>query len=194
MFNTKQFGKTTIPNKYVPFSATTINELNTPIDASGVKYVAALELENMFRKAADVKILNVDELGNVQYDFYDGIFDINNPANTTLVLSRLEQFPTDENLRYVNHAKEVGASFIQMFRNENDELNFIGNTDSLSGEISLLTTNDEEFSEAAELIFENFPGVTAINGRGENYVLREAYLEKVAKDKKSGNPMKNEEC
>ena len=48
-----------------------------------------------------------------------------------------------------------------------------------------LTTNDAEFNEVSNIIFEQFPGVTAVNGTGENYTTRsESEAEKVMREKK----------
>ena len=193
MFNTRQYARTNM-NKMIPFSATNVAELRSE-SVPGMKYAASMEFDNMFKKSADMQILNVDELGNVLYDFYDGIFDVNNPQNTTLVVSRLNQFPTDKNMQYIQHAKEVGAKFVQIIRNKDGNIQIIGNADSLTGEVSLLTTNDEEFNEVANIIFEQFPGVTAVNGTGENYTTRsESEAEKVMREKKANKKMKNEEC
>lgn len=193
MFNTRQHARTNM-NKMIPFSATNIAELRSE-SVPGMKYAASMEFDNMFKKSADMQILNVDELGNVLYDFYDGIFDVNNPQNTTLVVSRLNQFPTDKNMQYIQHAKEVGAKFVQIIRNKDGNIQIIGNVDSLTGEISLLTTNDAEFNEVANIIFEQFPGITAVNGTGENYTTRaESEAEKVMREKKANKKMKNEEC
>lgn len=186
MFNSKQLAKDK-SGKFVSFTATNMRQLDN--------YAAALEVNNMFKKAADVKILDVDNLGNVLYDFYDGIFDPVNPSNTKLVLSRIEQFPTDENMKFVNHAKEVGARFAQIFKNSDGEYQITGDTDQFNGEVSLLTTNDEEFNLAASLLLETFPGITAVNGRGNNYVSRGTKeAEQITKERKSNKKMKNEEC
>lgn len=193
MFNSKQYARTNM-NKMIPFSATNVAELRSE-SVPGMKYAASMEFDNMFKKAADMRILNVDELGNVLYDFYDGIFDVNNPQNTTLVVSRLNQFPTDKNMQYIQHAKEVGAKFVQIIRNKDGNIQIIGNADNLTGEVSLLTTNDAEFNEVSNIIFEQFPGVTAVNGTGENYTTRsESEAEKVMREKKANKKMKNEEC
>ena len=163
MFNTKQLAKGK-DGKYTVFSATNLEELK--------KYAAHLEVDGWFSKAVSTEVLNVDELGNVLYDFYDGVFDRTVPANTKLVVSRLNQFPTDQMMKYINHAKEVGASFIQVFRNSDGNISIMGNIDQLNGEVSLLTVDDAEFDEVAKLLFEQYPGITAVNGTGENYMLR----------------------
>ena len=48
----------------IPFSATNVAELRSE-SVPGMKYAASMEFDNMFKKAADMRILNVDELGNV---------------------------------------------------------------------------------------------------------------------------------
>lgn len=163
MFNTKQLAKGK-DGKYTAFSATNLEELK--------KYAAHLEVDGWFSKAVSTEVLNVDELGNVLYDFYDGIFNRTTPANTKLVVSRLNQFPTDQMMKYINHAKEVGASFVQIFKDSDGNIHVIGNVDQLNGEVSLLTIDDAEFDEVAKLLFEQYPGITAVNGTGENYMLR----------------------
>lgn len=184
MFNTKQLVKGT-DGTYTEFSATNLEELK--------KYAAHLEVDGWFSKAVSTEVLNVDELGNVLYDFYDGIFDRNTPSNTKLVVSRLNQFPTDQMMKYINHAKEVGASFVQIFKDNDGNIRIIGNVDQLNGEVSLLTIDDAEFDEVAKLLFEQYPGITAVNGTGENYITR-SEVDKINKAKKAGEDMKNEEC
>lgn len=109
-------------------------------------------------------LLNVDELGNVMFhpsdDPYMGMFD-SNPKNTNMVLSRLEQAPTQINMDFVQRAKEVGATFQQLIK-KGDSYAFIGSDKELSGTVSLLSNSMEDVQQAADAIFNIYPQVNMI--------------------------------
>ena len=109
-------------------------------------------------------MLDVDELGNVTFpiadDPYLGMFDAN-PKNTNMVLSRLEQSPTQFNMDFVQRAKEVGATFQQLVK-KGDEYKFIGSNKELSGVVSLLANSMDDVQQAAEFIFKTYPQVTIV--------------------------------
>jgi len=109
-------------------------------------------------------MLDVDELGNVTFpiadDPYLGMFDAN-PKNTNMVLSRLEQSPTQFNMDFVQRAKEVGATFQQLVK-KGKEYKFIGSNKELSGVVSLLANSVDDVQQAAESIFKTYPQVTMV--------------------------------
>jgi hypothetical protein len=109
-------------------------------------------------------MLDVDELGNVTFpianDPYLGMFDAN-PKNTNMVLSRLEQSPTQFNMDFVQRAKEVGATFQQLVK-KGDRYEFIGSNKELSGVVSLLANSIDDVQQAAESIFRTYPQVNMI--------------------------------
>ena len=108
LFNTDFLAKRKDNKKYSLFNATNYSQLND--------FVVQDEL-NARKGMIGQNMLDVDELGNVTFpiadDPYLGMFDAN-PKNTNMVLSRLEQSPTQFNMDFVQRAKEVGATFQQL--------------------------------------------------------------------------------
>ena len=39
-------------------------------------------------------------------------------------------------MQYIQHAKEVGAKFVQIIRNKDGNIQIIGNADNLTGEVN----------------------------------------------------------
>lgn len=155
LFNTDFLAKRKDNKKYSLFNATNYSQLND--------FVVQDEL-NARKGMIGQNMLDVDELGNVTFpivdDPYLGMFDAN-PKNTNMVLSRLEQSPTQFNMDFVQRAKEVGATFQQLVK-KGDEYKFIGSNKELSGVVSLLANSMDDVQQAAEFIFKTYPQVTMV--------------------------------
>lgn len=155
LFNTDFLAKRKDNKKYSLFNATNYSQLND--------FVVQDEL-NARKGMIGQNMLDVDELGNVTFpivdDPYLGMFDAN-PKNTNMVLSRLEQSPTQFNMDFVQRAKEVGATFQQLVK-KGKEYKFIGSNKELSGVVSLLANSMDDVQQAAEFIFKTYPQVTMV--------------------------------
>lgn len=155
LFNTDFLAKKKDYKTYGFFNATNYSQLNN----------FAVQDELGARKGMlGQTMLDVDELGNVNFhvadDPYLGMFETN-PKNTNMVLSRLEQSPTQFNMDFVQRAKEVDATFQQLIK-KGDNYSFIGSKKELSGTVSLLSNSMEDAQQAADAIFKNYPQVTMI--------------------------------
>lgn len=162
LFNSQNGAKLKDQNKYVLFNATNLQELE--------RFAASEDIKQ--KTKGTVTIYQVDELGNVMFtptaDPYNGMFEIN-PKNTNVVLSRLEQAPSQYNMDYINRAKEVGATFQQLVK-QGDKYVFIGSNTELKGQVSLFANSMEDVNVASFAIFNKYPGVTGIKFIGDTGV------------------------
>lgn len=210
LFNTQMSARTD-SGKYVAFTAKNMNELSSEFKLSGsnvpTKYSAYSEVETKLnRKARGVRIFDVDQLGNVLYDAandpYFGLFDQNNPKNTNVVLERITQAPTTENVTFIERAKTLGAKFNQLTPNENDGVKMIGKNKDLSGTVSLIYQTEQGRTEAIDYIFNNHPDVTRIkylSEEGLQFIDRNNknatnQLLKSVEENKNSEEQRNKQC
>lgn len=155
MFNKGHQAKLKNSKYYELFDAKDLSELD--------KFEVSTEVSKRFL-TPNTKVFDVDELGNVMFDQehdpYNNMFDAN-PKNTNMVLSRLEQAPSQHNMNYVQRAKEVGATFQQLIKKDGT-YQFIGSNVELSGTVSLLSNSVEDTEQAAAAIFNAYPQVYQI--------------------------------